>query len=325
MISEIMEDFIWGKSRTMAVVRQQVLWIAEREIEVLLLGETGTGKGLLARMIHAQSCRASNPFVPVNVAEIPRDLLASELFGYEKGAFTGAVNRKTGLFESAHNGTLFLDEVEAIPSTVQVSLLNVIEEKHFRRIGGIDRIRSNFRLIAATNVDLERLVKDGLFRGDLYYRIEKFKIELPPLRDQPEDVPLLIEYFLTHQIEPSGRKLRFSSEALRYLKDYTWPGNVRELKNLVERLEVLHNGEVTLKHVMEMLAPGIEVLPRWKDAKTKFERELLQRAWSLCRGNKHQMAKQLGLPRSTLRDLLRRYDLEHPTEGKREAKIRPLS
>lgn len=307
-----MEDLIFGKSRAMATVRQQVLLVAKRGTEVLLTGETGTGKGLLARVIHEQSPRASNPFVPVNVAEVPRELLASELFGHEKGAFTGALNIKIGLLESAHNGTLFLDEVEAIPATVQASLLNVIEEKQFRRVGRTDRMKSNFRLIAATSVRLESLVKEGLFRSDLFYRLEKFKIRLPPLRERPEDIPFLIEYFSNHLSEPLERKPRYTSEALHYLQKYTWPGNVRELKNFIERLAVFNQEEVTLRHILPIFEPGFDDLPRWKEAKTQFERELLQRAWFLCRGNQYQMAKLLGLPRSTLRDLLQRHCFEAP-------------
>ncbi len=320
-----MEDLLLGKSRAIAAVRQQVLLVAKHETEILLVGETGTGKGLLARMVHAMSLRALGPFVPINVAEISNDLLASELFGHEKGAFTGAVNSKLGLLASAHDGTLFLDEVEAIPSAVQVSLLNALEEKRFRRVGGIDQMTSNFRLIAATNVDLETLVKEGRFRNDLYFRLNKFKIELPPLRERSEDIPFLIEYFLAHHVEPAEQKLRFSSEALRYLQNYSWPGNVRELKTLVERLEVLKNGEVTLKDVQDIMEPLIKELPRWKEAKARFERELLQQAWYVCRGNQHQMAKELYLSRSTLRDLLQRYGLKHSTSGKRKNENPPLA
>jgi len=203
---------------------------------VLITGETGTGKELVARAIHRRSCRSPRAFVSVNCAAIPRELIASELFGHEKGAFTGATQRRLGRFELAAGGTIFLDEIGELPAETQVALLRVLQEREFERVGGTGAIRTDVRVIAATNRDLISAIAAGQFRSDLFYRLNVFPIEMPPLRERKEDIPLLVEYFLDRYARSSGKNFQaVSNTSLELLQSYPWPGNIRELQNVIER------------------------------------------------------------------------------------------
>jgi transcriptional regulator with GAF, ATPase, and Fis domain len=207
---------------------------------VLLTGETGTGKELFARAIHKRSKRSSHAFVSVNCAAIPASLIASELFGHEKGAFTGASARRVGRFELAEDGTIFLDEVGELPAETQLALLRVLQEREFERVGGNQPIRANARVVAATNRDLEGAIAAGTFRSDLFYRLNVFPIEVPPLRERKEDIPLLVEYFIARFARKAGKRIRgISKQTLELLLSYPWPGNIRELQNVVERSVVV--------------------------------------------------------------------------------------
>jgi transcriptional regulator with GAF, ATPase, and Fis domain len=207
-------------------------------------GETGTGKELIARAIHNRSQRAARAFVSVNCAAIPTSLISSELFGHEKGAFTGATQRRLGRFELAEGGTIFLDEVGELPPETQITLLRVLQEREFERVGGNKVIRANVRVIAATNRDLQQHIEEGAFRSDLYYRLNVFPIEMPPLRQRREDIPLLVEYFIDRYSSRTGKKIRgIERSTLDRLKSYAWPGNIRELQNVIERSIVLCEGE----------------------------------------------------------------------------------
>src|SRR5712692_6367862 len=237
-------EIIW-KSEAVRRVMAQVERVAASETRVCIFGETGTGKELIARTLHARSPRASGPFVTLNCAAVPAELIESELFGHEKGAFTGAATRHTGKFEQAQHGTLFLDEIGDMPPVMQTKLLRVLEEGEVERVGGDRPVAVNVRVIVATHRNLEELTKRGSFRQDLYHRIYVFPIFLPPLRQRLEDIPVLVEHFTRQIAEQNGWKPQaFSAEAMEALRDYSWPGNVRELRNLVERLLLLSGSQV---------------------------------------------------------------------------------
>src|SRR5580692_8558702 len=232
----LMFEEIVGRSPALRTVLSRVSKVAPTDSTVLLTGETGTGKELIARAIHKRSQRSSRAFVSVNCSAIPTSLIASELFGHEKGAFTGAMQRRLGRFELAEEGTLFLDEIGELPSETQITLLRVLQEREFERVGGNERIRTNVRLIAATNRDLEAAIGAGTFRSDLFYRLNVFPIEIPSLRDRKEDIPLLVEYFIDHFARKAGKSFSgINKKTLALLLSYPWPGNIRELQNVVER------------------------------------------------------------------------------------------
>ena len=232
----LMFEEVVGASPALRAVLSRVSKVAPTDSTVLLAGETGTGKELIARAIHKRSRRSSRAFVSVNCAAIPSSLIASELFGHEKGAFTGATQRRLGRFELAEEGTLFLDEVGELPAETQITLLRVLQEREFERVGGNQPIRANVRVIAATNRDLEAAIAAGTFRGDLFYRLNVFPIEIPPLRERREDIPLLVEYFIGHFARKAGKSFRgINKKTLDLLLSYPWPGNIRELQNVVER------------------------------------------------------------------------------------------
>lgn len=231
---------IIGESKRMSDVYASIELVSQTKATVMLRGESGTGKELVAHAIHYNSERADGPFIKVSCAALPETLLESELFGYEKGAFTGAVGSKKGRFELAHRGTLFLDEIGDIPMGTQVKLLRVLQEKEFERLGGTQTIRVDIRLITATNKDLEKEVREGKFRKDLYYRLNVVPIFLPPLRERREDIPLLVSHFLEKTNRENNKNIRYiSDEAMEYLMNYSWPGNVRELENVIERAVVM--------------------------------------------------------------------------------------
>jgi DNA-binding NtrC family response regulator len=235
---------IVGKSEKMLAVLDLVTQVAPSRSTVLISGESGTGKEVIAKAIHAASTRAERAFIPINTGSIPVDLLESQLFGHVKGAFTSAIAAKKGLFEVADQGTIFFDEISTIGPETQAKLLRVIQEREFMRLGGTDTIKVDVRILAASNEDLRKLVREGRFREDLFHRLNVISIQLPPLRERKEDIPLLLERFLEQFCRDNGRPLRaFSNRALKLLMDYEWPGNVRELENAVERAVVLSNGD----------------------------------------------------------------------------------
>ena len=291
---------------TMRRIMAQVERVASSESRVCILGETGTGKELIARTIHDQSPRRSGPFVTVNCAAVPAELIESELFGHEKGSFTGATARHAGKFEQAHHGTLFLDEIGDMPLTMQTKLLRVLEEGEIERVGGDRPMQVDVRVVVATHRDLETLVKQGSFRQDLFHRVYVFPVILPPLRDRREDIPALVDYFAKQVAEQNGWKPHtFDAAAIEELQAYQWPGNVRELRNVVERLMLLsENGriegrsvEMALPSTAPASTPGAGTLAERVEA---FERELLL---AELKGHKYHMtetAKALGLERSHL-------------------------
>lgn len=229
-----------GKSDALQKVRYMMGQVASKEVSVLITGESGTGKEVVARNLHLNSARSDKPFIPINCGAIPKELLESELFGHEKGAFTGAIASRAGRFELADGGTLFLDEIGDMPLTMQVKLLRVLQEHSFERLGGVNTLQSDVRILAATHKDLEQMIEQGEFRQDLYYRINVFPIEMPSLRERPEDIPLLLNELITIMEAESRGSIRFNSAAIACLCAYTWPGNVRELANLVERMSILY-------------------------------------------------------------------------------------
>jgi two-component system nitrogen regulation response regulator NtrX len=302
-------EIIW-KSEAMRRVMAQVERVAASETRVCILGETGTGKELIARTVHAQSPRAAGPFVTLNCAAVPAELIESELFGHEKGAFTGAAQRHVGKFEQAQHGTLFLDEIGDMPPVMQTKLLRVLEESEIERVGGDRPVTVNVRAVVATHRNLEDLVKRGTFRQDLYHRIFVFPILLPPLRERLEDIPVLVEHFARQIADQNSWKTQaFAPEALAALKRYSWPGNVRELRNIVERLLLLSGEQVdaatveaTLPH-QAATASGSSSMPNTgslADRVDAFEREVLLAELKHHSYRMTETAKALGLERSHL-------------------------
>ncbi len=298
-----MFEEIVGASPALQAVLARVSKVAKSDTTVLITGETGTGKELIARAIHKRSPRASRAFVSVNCAAIPRDLIASELFGHEKGAFTGALQRRLGRFELAEGGTIFLDEIGELNAETQVTLLRVLQEREFERVGGTTLIRANVRVIAATHRDLPASIAAGTFRSDLYYRINVFPIEVPPLRKRREDIRLLVGYFIDRYASRSGKKMmRIDKRTMESLQSYPWPGNIRELQNVIERSVIVSDtdefavDESWLSHEPTSLRPLAEDL-------VDQERERIEDALRRCKGRVSGptgAAVALGMPASTL-------------------------
>jgi len=239
-----MFDEIVGTSKALQPVLSRIAKVAPTDSSVLITGETGTGKELVARALHRRSKRSTGAFISVNCAATPRDLITSELFGHEKGAFTGAMKQRLGRFELAQGGTIFLDEVGEVPMETQVALLRVLQEKEFERVGGNQTLRANVRVIAATHRDLEAAIVAGTFRSDLFYRLNVFPIEIPPLRERKEDIPLLVEYFIDRFARKAGKNIRgINKRTLDLLQSYPWPGNIRELQNVIERSVIVSETE----------------------------------------------------------------------------------
>jgi transcriptional regulator with PAS, ATPase and Fis domain len=284
----------------------QMLELLERagpsNTPILLLGESGTGKELAAQALHQLSPRRDRPFVPVDCSGLPETLFESELFGHEKGAFTGATQRKTGLAEVADGGTLFLDEIGDLPLTQQVKLLRLLETGTYRRVGGVETLRSDFRLVAATHRDLQRMVEDGTFRRDLYYRISAFPVRLPPLRERREDLPLLVDYLLK-RLAPQ-RTVHLSPEAMSRLMEHDFPGNVRELRNLLERALLLADGDtIEARHLVEnseQRSPSGRTSEEEIVPLDEVERRYLRRALERLGGDKKALAARLGISERTL-------------------------
>jgi DNA-binding NtrC family response regulator len=302
-------EFVVGPSRLTRDIVDLVHKIAKLSATVLILGESGTGKELLARMIHREAGDPEAPFIAVNLAAIPKELAESTLFGHEKGAFTGALRQQLGKFELASGGTLFLDEIGDLRLDLQSKLLRAIQEGEIERVGGQKPIKTSFRLIAATNVDLEKAVKEGRFRDDLYYRINVIPIKLPPLRERSEDIPQLAEFFLKrYNTRFHKRIVGIADSTMTMLKKYWWPGNIRELENLIERLvavnekDYIDEEDLPLEFHFAQLEPqGQRSDSLFEDATNTFERNFILRALEKCGWNVTATSEYLGVPLSTLK------------------------
>jgi two-component system nitrogen regulation response regulator GlnG len=331
-----------GRSAAMQEIYRVLARLMQTDLTLMITGESGTGKELVARALHDYGKRRNGPFVAINMAAIPRDLIESELFGHEKGAFTGAQNRSTGRFEQAEGGTLFLDEIGDMPMDAQTRLLRVLQQGEYTTVGGRTPIRTDVRIVAATNKDLKHLINQGLFREDLYYRLNVVPLRLPPLRDRAEDIPDLVRHFMQMAEKEGLDGKRFDNEALDVMKAYAWPGNVRELENLVRRLMALYPQEVITREIIDTElrsdvpdSPIDKVSPRggsltiaqaveenmrtyfagfgdnlpppglYDRVLTEMEYPLILAALTATRGNQIKAADLLGLNRNTLRKKIR--------------------
>ncbi|PWT92254.1 MAG: hypothetical protein C5B54_03820 [Acidobacteria bacterium] len=309
--SSIFEEIV-GNSSGLKEVLSRVTQVAPTDSTVLITGETGTGKELIARAIHKRSKRSGNEFLAVNCSAIPSSLIASELFGHEKGAFTGAVQRKLGRFELADGGTIFLDEISELPIETQVALLRFLQEREFERVGGQEPIKVDVRVVAATNCDLEKLIAVGTFRSDLFYRLNVFPIKIPPLRERQEDIPMLAEYFIARHARNLGKRFRrLDKKTLNAIRSYRWPGNVRELQNVIERSAIVCNTENFLLDE-RWVGQQSALLPPGSDVFTKelvgFERRMIETALEQTKGRvsgPKGAALKLGIPASTLDSKIR--------------------
>jgi formate hydrogenlyase transcriptional activator len=312
-----MFEEIVGTSAPLKKVVSRISKVAPTDSSVLITGETGTGKELVARAIHRRSRRSSHAFLSVNCAAIPRDLIASELFGHEKGAFTGATQRRLGRFELAEKGTIFLDEVGELPAETQVALLRVLQEREFERIGGTGSIRADVRVIAATNRDLESAIVSGTFRSDLFYRLNVFPIEVPPLRERSEDIPLLVTYFLNRYARKASRHFTaVDKKSLDLLQAYAWPGNIRELQNVIERSVIV--SETQTFSVDESWlsrrpsSPDPHIQPNLFNRLPAQEKALIEAALRECGGRVYGpsgAAARLGMPRTTLESKIKSFKI----------------
>jgi Nif-specific regulatory protein len=315
-----------GESKRMAEIYDSIERISQTKATVIIRGESGTGKELVAHAIHYSSDRAEGPFIKVSCAALPENLLESELFGYEKGAFTGAMASKAGRFEMAHGGTLFLDEIGDIPQSTQIKLLRVLQEKEFERLGGTQTIRVDIRLITATNKDLEAEAQAGNFREDLYYRLNVIPVFMPPLRERKEDIPQLVNHFLQKANQANKKNVKFISDAaMEYLVGYAWPGNVRELENSVERAIVMSNGDTLTLDVLPI--PGIKkttgapsaaadagslkgsAVPL-SDAVANLEKQMILMALEKATWNQRKAAQMLGITERILGYKIKTYSLK---------------
>ncbi len=314
-----------GNSEGIQKVCSLIEKVAETDSTILILGESGTGKELVARTIHYNSPRKNKPLIPINCGAIPETLLESELFGHEKGAFTGASTTRIGRFELADGGTIFLDEIGDMSPTLQVKLLRVLQQREFERVGGVRTIKVDVRIIAATNIDLEHAVHEGKFREDLYYRLNVIPVVIPPLRERADDIPLLMDHFLSHFNKTKKRDIKgFSPAAMDILISYPWPGNIRELENLVERLVILKgNGTICpddlpdkfISHTLNNEGALHINLPETgvnlKDVVEEFENNLILQAMQKAQGVKNKAAQLLSLNRTTLVEKLKKKKLDY--------------
>ena len=305
-ITRMFEEIV-GSSPALQSVLSRVAKVAPADSTVLITGETGTGKELIARAIHKRSGRSSRAFVSLNCAAIPRDLIASELFGHEKGAFTGATQRRVGRFESAEGGTIFLDEVGELPAEMQIALLRVLQEREFQRVGGNESFKTNARVVAATNRDLQGAIVEGRFREDLFYRLNVFPIEVPPLRERKEDIPLLVQYFAERYASKAGKNITsINKKSMEALQSYTWPGNIRELQNVIERSVVICDTDTLF--VDESWLGGrtpvaLEAALPLTEKLSVQERQMIEAALADSNGRvsgPRGAAAKLGIPQSTL-------------------------
>jgi Nif-specific regulatory protein len=310
-------DDIIGKSHKVNKLKEDARRVAQTDSNLLLLGESGTGKGILAQAIHCASPRAKASFIQVNCGAIPETLLESELFGHEKGAYTGATTQKPGRFELANKGTIFLDEVGDTPLSLQVKLLHVIESRRFERLGGTKTIETDVRIIAATNQDLEKKMKKGEFREDLYYRLNVINISIPPLRERREDIPLLAEYFLKkYSVEMNRKIMGFSKEAIKCLTNYNWPGNIRELQNTIENIVVFAKNyiiqvndiptriHITSEQILEDYNGSL------KESQNKFKKRYITQVLKQTNGNRTEAAKRLKIQRTYLSRLVKELNID---------------
>lgn len=316
---------IIGTSPAINRVYELISKVSNSNSTILILGESGTGKELVAKTIHYKSSRADKPFIPVNCGAIPTELLESELFGHEKGAFTGAIATRIGRFELADGGTILLDEIGEMPAILQVKLLRVLQERSFERIGGVKTVNTDVRIMAATNQDLEGAVKEGRFREDLFYRLNVIPIKMPPLRERLDDIPLLCDYFIEKHADRFGRNpIKITDEALKIFTEYNWPGNVREMENTIERLLVLKDDDVVSPYDLSERMTGrrIPEIPAIEDdinpfiggidlnaAVEEYEKRLIIHALELNNKVKSQAAKYLNINRTTLIEKMKRLCL----------------
>jgi formate hydrogenlyase transcriptional activator len=305
---------IIGASAGLREVLERVARVAATDSTVLINGETGTGKELIARAIHSGSARAKRPLVKVNCAALPEGLIASELFGHEKGAFTGALDRHRGRFELASGGTIFLDEVGELPPPVQVALLRVLQEREFERVGGHETLRTDARVVAASNRNLEEAAGEGRFRSDLFFRLNVFPIRVPPLRERADDIPILAEYFASQSARKIGKAVRGIGEsAMAALCGYPWPGNIRELQNVVERAVILARGSVLDLSEFELPGSRSESHRPARGVSPGDERQQIEKALAASRGRVYGpegAAESLGMPRSTLESRIRALGID---------------
>ncbi|MBV1915347.1 MAG: sigma-54 dependent transcriptional regulator [Pseudomonadales bacterium] len=329
-----------GTSRSIRNVREMMTHVADKEVTVLITGESGSGKEVVARNLHYHSSRREHPFVPINCGAIPKELLESELFGHEKGAFTGAISSRAGRFEMAQGGTILLDEIGDMPLDMQVKILRVLQERCFERVGGNKSIPADVRVIAATHKNLEEMIENGEFREDLYYRLNVFPIEMPSLRERSEDIPLLLNELNKRLDHEQGGAIRFNSMAVMALCQYAWPGNIRELANLVERMAIMHPGavigeaELPRKYrqnpdveptnqdesgnaplaIPSMSVDAVAMLPLngldLKEHLAQLEKELIEQALDISEGVVARAAEKLNLRRTTLVEKMRKLDIQ---------------
>jgi len=317
------EGEIIGDSEAIRKLKKDIKLAAPSESRVMIFGENGTGKELAARAVHFNSRRKNKPFVKINCAALPKDLIESELFGYEKGAFTGAVSRKIGRIEEADTGTLFLDEVGDMSLDTQAKLLRVLEENEFVRLGGNNTIKFDIRIISATNKDLETEIKNGNFREDLYFRLKVIPITVPPLRERKEDIPVLVWHFSKVFAVKNGKRVKkFSDDALNLFKEYNWKGNVRELKNLVERTIIMVDKDVISSEDIRIMIPtatGTEITQNtgsvrdgddFKEIMDNFQKEVLIEKYNEFDGNISKMARSLKMDRANLHRKLKKYGIK---------------
>lgn len=309
-----------GRSASMQTIGKAIAQVAATDATVLIQGESGTGKELVARAIHHSSSRADRPMVIVNCGAFPRDLIESELFGHEKGAFTNAYSAKPGLMEKAHQSTLFLDEIGELPLQLQVKLLRVLESGEVRRVGAVTPRRIDIRIVAATNRDLRKEQLEGRFREDLYYRLSTFPILIPPLRDRPEDIPVLVDHFINIAQRKMGHTVAgFTDEALVMLRNYPWPGNVRELQNIIERIVITRAGQMIsvedlpseFRETISNHHPSSDTLASlpYREAKAHFEKQYFEALLARHDNNVSHSAEAAGLSRRHLQEKIKEYDI----------------
>ncbi len=308
---------IVGTSKAIREVFALMEKVIDNNSTVLIVGESGTGKELIARAIHYNGPRKDYPFVAVDCASIPDTLIESELFGYEKGAFTGALSRKIGKFELAGKGTLFLDEIGNLKLEIQAKLLRVLQEREFTRVGGNEKIELQARIITATNADLEQLIKEGKFREDLYYRLNVVPIYLPPLRERKEDIPLLTRYFLNKFNNEYGKKVKIEPSVIDYFMNYSWPGNVRELENTIQRLVIVSDNELITVDDLPAKIKDMEGIKKESGIKVgmtleEVEKEFIKQTLKSCNYVIAKAARILGITRKTLHTKLKKYNIKIP-------------
>jgi DNA-binding NtrC family response regulator len=301
-----------GQSKPMQEIFDLIMDVSPRESTIMITGETGTGKGLAAKAIHSNSSRCEGPFVVVNCGALPEHLMESELFGHQKGAFTDAKETKKGRLEISHGGTLFLDEIGEISMRMQIDLLRVLEDRVFYRVGGTQPLKSDFRVIAATNRNLEDAIKKGIFREDLYYRLNVISFEIPPLRERKEDIPLLAEHFLRRFTQETNKPIdRINRDAMDELMLYEWPGNVRELENAIERAVVVTKNRYILPEDLPIFSPECRIASKDNSLK-EVEKAHISQMLNDTQWNIKKCSEMLGIDRSTLYSKIKRYELKKP-------------